>query len=186
MPSTHQPPHRSRRLIPAAITALAVGATTLAFNTGSASAASLPQKCSGAAAANVCLNGYTDTFHHTVHVNVGVDVHMSRQEAQQLVNDGWTLSARVWGYDGPNVIQFIPISDLTKVTSDIVWDGGLSAEFDMDVAASALDEDHLSATCFWRTCDRDEIFARVSLYNPIHGGYQAFDSGYWEFYADAV
>jgi hypothetical protein len=186
MSTNHQSRHRRRRLAPA-LTALAIGAGTIALTDTPASAYSLPEVCTGeATTATICLNGYTDTSRHEVHIRVDIDVHMTREEAQSLVNAGFSLTATMYGDDGPNVIQVLPDSAVTKVTPDIVSDGGLSAVFERSVPASSLDEDQRWWACFWPSCDLDEVFARVELYNPFVGGYRRYDSGRWIFYADAV
>ena len=75
------------------------------FGAQSASAWSLPQVCSGAAAANVCLSGYTDDPY--VQTHVGIDVWMSAQDAQAILAQpgncvlGRALRRRRWKHAVP-------------------------------------------------------------------------------------
>ena len=57
--------------------------------------------------------------------------------------------------------------------------GGISAEFDALVPAALLDEDDS-----WFD-NRDELFARVSLYDARSGSARVFDTPQWRIYAEA-
>jgi hypothetical protein len=96
-------------------------------------------------------------------VHVGIDVTMSRQDAQNIIDaPGQEFSATLYGED--------PVFDDTlkaiRVTSSWAWDGGLSAEFDTPASAELLDEDSSDPT--------DEIFARVRLRIPSTGATRSF------------
>jgi len=96
-------------------------------------------------------------------VHVGIDVNMSRQDAQNIIDaPGQEFSATLYGEDSffDDTLKAIP------VTSSWAWDGGLSAEFDAYASAALLDEDSTDPT--------DEIFARVKLRIPSTGGTRSF------------
>jgi hypothetical protein len=102
-------------------------------------------------------------YSHSFKVHVGIDVTMSRQDAQNIIDGGGAITARMWGSD--------PVFDdnLIGVTRSWVsaWDGGLSAEFDRSVSGSVLDEDPEGL---------DEVYALVSLYVPVSGTTRTFRS----------
>jgi hypothetical protein len=161
---------RTRGLVIRAVSALIVAGSALMLSAPSASAWSLPQVCSGAAEANVCLEGYTNDPY--VQVHVGIDVWMSAQEAQAIIaQPGNAFSATLLGDDGASkqYLQTLPLS----------WEGAgasnISAEFDMAVQRSRLNEDGDG----WWGCDRDEVFARVSLYDARDRSTRTFDSPHW-------
>ena len=152
--------------------ALAAVGTALLLTAESASAWSLPQKCGGAAAANACLNGYTDDPY--VQVNVGIDVWMSAQEAQAYIaQPGTAFTAALYGADGGSNVQYLQSLPLTYEVAGPM--ANLSAEFDMAVPRSRLNEDPDG----WWGCDKDEVFARVWLYDSVHKTTQTFDTPYW-------
>jgi len=96
-------------------------------------------------------------------VHIGIDVTMSRQDAQNIIDaPGQEFSATLYGED--------PLFDDTlktiRLTSSWAWEGGLSAEFDSVVTAELLDEDSTDPT--------DEIFARVNLRIPSTGQTRPF------------
>lgn len=157
------------RHVTGAVCALAVAGGALMLSAESVSAYSLPQVCSGAFDANVCLSGYTND--PIVQVHVGVDVWMSAQDAQALqAQPGNALSAALYGDDG-STKQFL---QALTITYEAAGSSSLSAEFDMAVQRSALNEDPGG----WPRCNKDEVFARVSLYDARHG-VRTFDSPSW-------
>jgi hypothetical protein len=96
-------------------------------------------------------------------VHIGIDVTMSRQDAQNIIDaPGQEFSATLYGEDPvfDDTLKAIP------VTSSGAWDGGLSAEFDTSATAELLDEDSSDPT--------DEIFARVRLRIPSAGATRSF------------
>ena len=141
-------------------------------------AATLPMPgpaCNYPSGSNTCLTiRYLGNGIYSV--LVGIDVHMSRQEAQSIVNAGGELFvAVIMANDHPN-----PAHDTTGLfevprTEMGVWEGGLYASFYLEVGSSALNEDH----------DRwlDEVCARVWLHDNLRGRTHTFHSGiilgYW-------
>jgi hypothetical protein len=174
--------HRRRtvRRVVTAIGALAMASGTIALTAAPASAWSLPQLCTGAAEANTCLSGHTDI--HAVQVHVGIDVYMSRADAEALIaQPGNALSAAMYGDDG-STEQFL--FDLTP-TFESAGDTGIGAEFDMFVPASWLDED--SSWCDLPWCNnRDEVFARVTLTDARTGWSRTFDTQSWSINAQSI
>jgi hypothetical protein len=136
-----------RRLLQAVIAVAAVlGAVFV-----TAGPASAVQTCTGRPEANLCLaiNGRSDGLFA---VHVGIDVHMSLEEAQEYVDDaGNPLSASIRGDDSGSVSQFLFSVPLTALGASA--ESGLSADFDLVVPGSWLNED--SGT--------DEIRAVVTL-----------------------
>ena len=157
------------RLIRTAIGAFAITGGTLAVTAGSASAWSLPQACSGQPQANACLDGYT--YDPYVQVHVGIDVWMSHQDALAiLAQPGNAFSAALYGDDGS--AQFLVGLPLTW---EAAGDANISAEFDMLVPRSQLNEDPGG----WPRPNRDEVFARVSLYDARTGLTRTFETPRW-------
>jgi hypothetical protein len=139
--------HTKLRLLQVMIAAAAVfGAVGL-----TAAPASAEQTCTGRPDSNLCLaiNGLGNG---TFAVHVGIDVHMSLEEAQEYVDDaGDPLFASIRGDDSGNVSQFLFSMPLTDVGASS--ESGLSADFDLVVPGSWLNEDN----------GTDEIRAFVSL-----------------------
>jgi hypothetical protein len=156
-----------------AATALVATATTLALTSATASAWSLPSVCTGNSQHAVCLEGYTPG-NHMVQVHVGIDVYMSRQDAEAiLAANGSAFTAALMG-DDPVYDNFLTWVDLTwEAASDV----GLSAEFDELIPASLLDED--------RGSDTDEVYARVSMWDTRSGKSRVFDSGRWNIHFES-
>jgi hypothetical protein len=103
-------------------------------------------------------------------VLVGIDVYMSHQEAQAIVNAGGELFVAVImanDHDDPAD----DTSGLFEVprTEIWVWDGGLSASFYIEVGSAALNED--------RDHWLDEVCARVWLHDNLRGRTDIFHSG---------
>jgi hypothetical protein len=152
-----------------------VAGATLALTATSASAWSLPSVCAGDSEKTVCLEGYTPG-NHMIQVHVGIDVYMSRQDAEAiLAQAGSAFSAAMIG-DDPSYDNFLTYVNLTW---EAAWDGGLSAEFDQLIPASLLDEDSS-----WFD-NRDEVYARVSLYDARSGTTRVFNTPDWSFYAES-
>jgi hypothetical protein len=169
-----RPGRRARRLLTTA-TALLVTGAGLALTATSASAWSFPSVCAGNSEKNVCLEGYTPG-NHMVQVHVGIDVYMSRQDAEAiLAQPGSAFSAAMIG-DDPSYDNYLTYVDLTW---EVAWDGGISAEFDRLIPASLLNEDNS-----WFD-NRDEVYARVSLYDARSGTIRVFNTPDWSFYAES-
>ena len=98
-------------------------------------------------------------------VHLGIDVSMSRQDAQNILDhQGEEFSARLYGDDG----WWSDDDDLgaVPVTWSAAGDGGLSAELDSVAPRGRLDEDR----------DEDEVYAIISLYVPSSGITRTFRS----------
>jgi hypothetical protein len=149
---------RSRRLRRTLGLAVAPAAALVLMAGVMAAPASAEQRCTGAPASNVCLS--IENFNDGFSVHIGIDIHMSRAQAQAILDaPGEPFSARMMGSD--------PVSDdvlfNVRLTGESAWDGGLSADFDMNAARSQLDEDD----SFFD--DVDEVFGRVKLVDPGTG-----------------
>lgn len=147
--------HRSRRVrahraggVIAAV-GVALGALVV-----TASAASADQSCrSGVGYVNCIDITQSAIIPPSYRVHFGIDVHMSRQDAEAILAGGGGFSATLMGDDYwyDNALKIVP------VTWQAAGDGSLSAEFDTDVPRSLLNED-------WD--GRDEVYGRIRLYDP--------------------
>lgn len=102
-----------------------------------------------------------------INVHIGIDVAMSREEAQAIIDhpgDEW--SAKVIGEDPAfnNSLVSVP------VTWSLAGDAGLSAEFDMVATWSQLNEDDGYFDGYI-----DDLFARLVLTKP-NGQKRTFNS----------
>ncbi|MFI7132716.1 hypothetical protein ACIBQ1_44050 [Nonomuraea sp. NPDC050153] len=98
-----------------------------------------------------------------INVHLGIDVAMSREEAQAIIDHpGEEFSAKVIGQD--------PAFDNSLVSVPVTWstagDNGLSAEFDMVATWSQLNEDDGYI---------DDLFGRIVLTKP-NGQKRTFNS----------
>jgi hypothetical protein len=87
-------------------------------------------------------------------VHLGIDVDMSRADAQTFIDHpGEEFSAKLYGDDPvwDNALKNVP------VTWSAAWDGGLSAEFDVVLDRRVLDED---------SDGRDELYSLIRLWDP--------------------
>ncbi|MET9338932.1 hypothetical protein [Nonomuraea sp. NPDC003804] len=145
--------HTKRRLL----RRLAVLTTALALPiVALAGPASAEQQCRAGNGAVVCLS-IDGLANSTYAVHIGIDVSMSRQDAQAIIDaPGDPVSARVLGADTFD-------DNLFSVPLTAVWasaESGLSAEFDIIVNPFQLDEDDAPG-------DRgDEVFGRVRFVDP--------------------
>jgi hypothetical protein len=97
-------------------------------------------------------------------VHVGIDVYMSQQDAQNIIDaPGEPFVAKLMA-DDPFFDNFIEWIDVSWVAT---WERGLSAEFDGAARADQLDED-------WD--GHDEVFARVVLNIQSSDITRTFDS----------
>jgi len=149
---------RSRRVLALragrVIAAVAVACGAVAVT---ATAASAAQSCNGGVEYGSCIDiteiGTTDL--HRVHL--GIDVYMSRQDAQAIIDrPGEEFSATLMGDD--------PAYDNALINVPVTWsaagDGGLSAEFDINALQG-----------YWLNEDwgQDEVYARIRLWDPRSG-----------------
>ena len=150
MSITETVPRARRRLgrgLLAAAMALGIVSGTMSATMGTAAAA---MACTGARDSNVCLwvNG-VGNGQFVVHV--GIDFHISREAAQEYIDDAGD-PFRVWirGDDnGPGEFLFsVPMTGLGA--SD---ESGLSADFERTVPGSWLNED----------AGTDEVYAELTL-----------------------
>lgn len=134
------------------------------------------QRCKGDSntGSNWCLDTFTEPgdvpdFHN---VHVGIDVHMSLQDAQSIIDaPGNPFVARIVGSDplADNNLFSVPLTDI-RATAEF----GLSADFAKTrpdgVSRIELNED---SSIF---DDRDEVFARIVLTDPRTGRPRTFDT----------
>jgi hypothetical protein len=139
---------------------LAVGAAVV-FSMAAAVPAAMPATAAGlgeqsctplAGPGNLCIlasRGAADQ----VLVHIGIDLAMSQATAQQIIDlPGEEFTVVLFGADTPpgnpdDTLAVVPMS------WDSAWSGGLSAEFDVFVDRSVLDEDS----------GQDEVYAVVVL-----------------------
>jgi len=114
---------------------------------------------------NACLQ-ITDVGPGQYKVHVGIDVTMSQHDAQNIIDSpGQEFTFTLKGDDGPsNERQHLASLPVTWVGA---WSGGLSAESDVFVTESMLDEDD----------GTDEIIAVIRLYIPVTGTTRTFETG---------
>jgi len=128
--------------------AIALGAVTV-----TAHAASAATTCKSQVGSVNCFS-VDAVGNNDYRVHFGIDVDMSRQDAQTFIDHpGEEFSAKLFGDDPvwDNALKNVP------VTWSAAWDGGLSAEFDVVVDGAVLDED---------SDGRDELYGRVRLWDP--------------------
>jgi hypothetical protein len=101
---------------------------------------------------NACLY-ITNLGDNMYLVHVGVDIYMTQQDAQNIINSGFLPTATLYGDDGSS-LSFVTTVPLAG--SPTAWSGGYSAEFDTVVSGSQLDEDD----------GVDEIVAKVRQWIP--------------------
>lgn len=115
---------------------------------------------------NICLYITDDPqspFSHFFMVHVGIDVTMSQADAQNIIDGGGGITARMYGSDS---IFDDNLQGVTR-TSMSAWEGGLSANFDRSICGGVLDEDPEG---------EDEVYALASLYDPRSGRTRTFRS----------
>jgi hypothetical protein len=148
-----------RRRVAPAVAAMAVAGGAVATMATPASAY-WDQVCtSGPGYVNCISINPGGTKHFKVHL--GIDIYMSRADAQAIIDAyGEEFSAKVIADDPvyDNALFNMP------VTWSAAWDGGLSAEFDLDVWSSQLNEDNGYFEGYL-----DEVFANIKLYDPRTG-----------------
>ncbi|GAA3794759.1 hypothetical protein GCM10022226_12640 [Sphaerisporangium flaviroseum] len=101
-------------------------------------------------------------------VHLGIDVDMSRADAQAIIDHpGEEFSAKIRGDD--------PVSDnnlvSVPVTWSAAWEGGLSAEFDRVATFGQLNEDDGFFDGYV-----DELYGHIDLADPRSGQTRGFNS----------
>ncbi|WP_219471837.1 hypothetical protein [Nonomuraea rhizosphaerae] len=162
MTTVHRPAIRRLLIVLSAVTAAA------ALLTAPASAEPNPvNKCNSGTGFALCfsLDRLDDG---NINVHLGIDVHMSRADAQAIIDGpGEEFSAKIIGQDPAfdNSLVSVP------VTWSSAWDGGLSAEFDRVATWSQLNEDDGYFDGYI-----DELFGRIVLRDPRNGQTRTFNS----------
>jgi hypothetical protein len=152
-----------------ALGALAVVAVALGYMAGSASAG--PQQCNGTpgSRANICLHIPSTGNGNFYNVHVGVEVHMSRADAQALINQpGDPFTVRLMGSDsgsGDDFLGFVPMTAIGA--SD---DFGLNANFDQFTDRFHLNEDDSIFN------DIDEVYVEIRMVDRDRGTSTTFRS----------
>jgi len=142
-----------RRRLTQFIAALAIVTGMSVATAGTASAANVGEwACDYNSYHNSCL--YIANLGGNMYsVHVGIDIYMSQQDAQNIINSGFRPTAALYGDDGSlNYRTTIPLTG-----NPTAWSGGYSDEFDKVVSGSLLNEDDDGV---------DEIIAKVSQYFP--------------------
>jgi hypothetical protein len=116
-------------------------------------------ECRGTTVYATCftLSYYTDG---NIAVYIGIDIYMSQQEAQAILNyPGMWFDAWIFG-DNPSYDNaLVPV----PVTGSSAWEGGLSAEFNTLVWWTQLDEDNSYFDNY------DDLYGRIRLSIPGWG-----------------
>lgn len=152
--TTSKSPRSIRRRMCQAALALAMSGSVLVVL---ASPASAEQICNSGNGYVVCFD-LTRLDDGNIAVHIGIDVAMSRQDAQSIIDaPGEEFSAAVMGDD--------PYYDNTQVSVPVTWsaawEGGLSAEFDRVATFAQLNEDDGFFDGYI-----DELYARIRLFDP--------------------
>ena len=157
-----------RRRVMGGLGALVIALSALALT---ASAASATMACNYPPGSNTCLT-IESLGNRWYAVKIGIDIYMTRQEAQALID--WArvcwpqpcglFTTRLFGDDsgGDPYLLTVPMSWVAA------GEGGLSAEFDLVVYSTRLNED---------TDGRDELYAMVRMTDYDTGTSWAFTSG---------
>jgi len=149
----------TRRARAARAGAIAAAATLLAAGASVATAgpAAADQVCNSGTGYVTCFS-LTRLDDGTIAVHLGIDVTMSRADAQAIIDSpGEEFSASIVGQD--------PAFDNTQMTVPVTWsqawDGGLSAEMDAIATFQQLNEDDGFFDGYL-----DELFGRIKLRDP--------------------
>jgi len=168
-----------KRRVMGTLGALLVAGSAVAL-TATAAAAADPH-CNYPYGSNTCLT-IEDIGWGISRVLVGIDVQMSQQEAQYLIdaNGGRPFVVQLLAHDHDDPaddtsgLGEFDLNDPRISWSVSAWEGGLSGSFAIEIASYILNEDKDG---------RDEIVARVELYDPHYPGPAPFHSGivvgYW-------
>jgi hypothetical protein len=150
------------------ITVAALGimaGSTVAGATGASAAGVGELTCkSEADRYNICFSITRIGVGSSFAVHVGIDVHMSQQDAENIINaPGQEFSAKIWADDPiwDNALKNIPVTWVAAGPE------GLGAEFDTVMTSHELDEDSDGG---------DELYSVVKLYIPSTGDTRSFTS----------
>jgi hypothetical protein len=148
---------RIKRRLGGGLVAVAMTAGTIGAIAMTAGPAAADQQCTGGRAANVCIDIVPVFNGQDYRIHIGIDAHMSLQQAEAYVAQGRPFTVTMMGSD--------PVDDDTLFTVPMTAIGasaesGLGADFDVTVATFSLDEDDSIFD------DVDEVYARIEL----HGG----------------
>ncbi|MFI6744014.1 hypothetical protein ACIBI9_65080 [Nonomuraea sp. NPDC050451] len=138
---------------------LSAAATAAVFLANPASAEPNPVNvCNSGSGFVMCFSLDRIQLGGDINVHLGIDVAMSREEAQAIIDHpGDEFSAKVIGED--------PAFDNSLVSVPVTWsaagDNGLSAEFDMVATWSQLNEDDGFFDGYI-----DDLFGRIVLTKP--------------------
>ncbi|MEV4021017.1 hypothetical protein AB0J35_62140 [Nonomuraea angiospora] len=153
MSTSTTPPIRRLLIVLAAV------ATATVFLANPASAEPNPVNvCNSGTGFVMCFSLDRIQLGGDINVHLGIDVAMSREEAQAIIDHpGEEFSAKVIGED--------PAFDNSLVSVPVTWsaagDNGLSAEFDMVATWSQLNEDDGFFDGYI-----DDLFGRIVLTKP--------------------
>ena len=153
----------------------AVGALLLAASVVAlpAAADAADPHCNYPYGSNTCLT-LEDQGGGISNIRVGIDIYMSQSEAQYLydVNGGTPFGVELLAHDHNDPAD--DTSGLVEITTDDLYQvsvgaNGLFGTFAKQVSCHLFNED---------TDGRDELVARVTLYDPRYpGGFAQFHSG---------
>lgn len=155
--ATHSSHPATRRRAGRAGRALAVLGLAGGIVAASANVAGAEMTCNSGTGYAVCFD-LIRLPDGNIAVHLGIDVAMSQQDAQSIIDSpGEEFSAKIYGDDPvwDNVQVSVP------VTWSSAWSGGLSAEFDMVATFSQLNEDDGYFDGYI-----DELYGRISLFDP--------------------
>lgn len=156
--------HTVRRRLGRAAAVLALAGGTIG---AMASPASAEQTCNSGTGYVVCFD-LTRLPDGNIAVHLGIDITMSRQDAQAIIDSpGEEFSAKIYGDD--------PVWDNAQVSVPVTWsnawDGGLSAEFDMVATFAQLNEDDGYFDGYI-----DELYGQIKLWDPRYNRTRTFTS----------
>ena len=163
-----EPSRGWRRRALGAVGALMIAASAVAV-TASAVSATMACNFPPQGGSNTCLT--IEPLGNDIYIiHVGIDVEMSRQDAQTLINAnyGVPFGTLIMAHDHDRTSDDTASLFEVPTTWVVAGDGGLSAEFNLQVGSDALDEDKDG---------RDEVYARVILYDTRYPQPRIFESG---------
>ena len=161
--------HVWRRRAMGALGALVIAASVVAVTT-SAALAQMACNWPPEGGSNTCLT-LENQGAGIYNVRVGIDVYMSQQEAQYLidVNGGLPFGVEVLAHDhddpADDTSGLVEVNEIYQVSAGA---NGLFGNFERKISCHILNEDKDG---------RDEVVVRVSLYDPRYPKPRQFHSG---------